>query len=56
MTTIQTPESRTVVGQSTDIDRPAPQLSPYDLTGIRNRGSAASAVDLAGWLRRVFRK
>lgn len=32
------------------------QLSPYDLAGIRNRGSAASAVDLAGWLRRVFRK
>jgi hypothetical protein len=56
MTTIQTQQSHTVVGQSTDIDCPVPQLSPYDLTGIRTSGSAASAVDLAGWLRHLFGK
>ncbi|NOR30717.1 MAG: hypothetical protein GQ539_06440 [Sulfitobacter sp.] len=41
---------------SKDTKRPVVRLSPHDLAGIRNRGSAASAVDLAGWLRLVFRK
>lgn len=39
-----------------DTEHAVRQLSPYDLVGIRNRGSAASAVDLAGWLRCIFRK
>ena len=42
--------------QPKDVMRPVARLSPHDLTGIRNSGSTASAVDLAGWLRRAFRK
>ena len=42
--------------QPKDVKRPVARLSPYDLAGIPNHGSAASAVDLAGWLRRIFRK
>lgn len=42
--------------QSQGTKRPVTSLSPHDLTGIRNSGSAAAAVDLAGWLRRVLRK
>ena len=42
--------------QPKDVKRQVAGLSPHDLAGIRNHGSAASAVDLAGWLRRIFRK
>ncbi|MEM5519594.1 hypothetical protein [Sulfitobacter sp. AS59] len=45
-----------VVVQPKDVKRPVARLSPHDLTGIRNLGSTACAVDLAGWLRRAFRK
>lgn len=42
--------------QPKDVKRLVARLSPHDLTGIRNLGSTACAVDLAGWLRRAFRK
>ncbi|WP_162930123.1 hypothetical protein [Pseudophaeobacter sp. EL27] len=42
--------------QPKDLKRPVARLSPHDLAGIRSHGSAASAVELAGWLRRIFRK
>ncbi|SFB17373.1 hypothetical protein SAMN05421688_3417 [Poseidonocella pacifica] len=56
MTTIQAERSDSDAAQANDTIRPLQQLSPYDLAGIRNRGSAASAVDMAGWLRRLFLK
>jgi len=56
MKTIQAAQSKSKVVQAKDTNRPEQQFSPYDLAGIRNRGSAVSAVDLTGWLRRVFRK
>jgi hypothetical protein len=42
--------------QPKDVKRQVVRLSPHDLAGIRSHGSTASAVDLAGWLRRIFRK
>ncbi|TCS58943.1 hypothetical protein EDD52_12416 [Primorskyibacter sedentarius] len=35
--------------------RPFRQVSPYDLTGTRARGLAASVVESAGWVRRFVR-
>lgn len=56
MNTIQAAQITAGTVQLMDVKRPAARVSPHDLAGIRNQGSAASAVDLAGWLRRVFRK
>ncbi|MDO6732184.1 hypothetical protein Q4577_19300 [Marinovum sp. 2_MG-2023] len=53
---MKTTHATTAEIQPKDVKRPDARLSPHDIAGIRNRGSAASAVDLAGWLRRVFRK
>ena len=56
MKTIQAVQTSMEAVQAKDTQRPVQQLSPYDLAGIRNRGSASCAVDLAGWLRSVLRK
>ena len=56
MKTIQAVQTKMEAVHDKDTQRPEQQLSPYDLAGIRNRGSASCAVDLAGWLRSVLRK
>lgn len=50
------PHCNDQVGASLAPTGSALRLSPHDLTGIRHSGSAAMAVDLAGWLRRIFSK
>ena len=56
MKTIQAVQTRMEAVHAKDTQRTEQKLSPYDLAGIRSRGSASCAVDLAGWLRSVLRK
>jgi hypothetical protein len=56
MKAIQAVQNNREAVQAKDTKRTEQQLSAHDLAGIRNRGSASCAVDLAGWLRSVFRK